>query len=124
MSDTQQIQMYEEMLTKARRERNQSQEAQALGSLGNLYAAQGNITKGIECLEKAGQISESLHDYDRAALDYKNLAACYEIGRRDLSTAIKYLEMAANLASPSNPEKKTYAAMAAARREELKKKQG
>jgi len=124
MSDTQQIQMYEQMLTKARMARNQSQEAQALGSLGNLYAAQGNITKGIECLEKAAQIRESLRDVDGAALAYKNLAACYEIGLRDLPTAIRYLEMAANLASPSNPEKRTYAGMAAVRREQLKGKQG
>jgi tetratricopeptide (TPR) repeat protein len=121
MSDTQQIQMYEQMLTKARMARNQSQEAQALGSLGNLYAAHGNVTKGIECLEEAAQMRESLHDYDGAALAYKNLAACYDIGLHDLPTTIKYLEMAASLASPSNPEKKTYAAMAAARREELKK---
>jgi tetratricopeptide (TPR) repeat protein len=119
MSDTQQIQMYEEILSRARRERDQAQEAHALGSLGNLYAAQGNITKGIECLEKAGQIRESLHDYDGAALAYKNLAACYDMGLHDLPTTIRYLEKAANLASPNNPAKKTYAAMAAARREEL-----
>lgn len=123
MSDTQQIQMYEQMLVRARMERNQSQEAQALGALGNLYAAQGNIAKGIECLQRAGQIRESLRDLNGAALAYKNLAACYEIGLHDLPTAIKYLEMAANLASPNNPEKKTYAAMAVARREELKRKQ-
>jgi len=110
---------YEQQLAKARREGNRELMGVYLGSLGNMYAQKGDIHKGIQCLEEAKQISESLHDYDRAALACKNLAGCYEVGLRDLPTAIEYLEMAARLASPSNPEKQTYAAMAAVRREEL-----
>jgi tetratricopeptide (TPR) repeat protein len=118
MSD---VEHYEQQLAKARREGNRQLMGTYLGSLGNIYAGQGSIHKGIQCLEEAKQIKESLRDWDGAALVCKNLAACYEMGLHDLDTAIRYLEAAASIATANNPEKKTYAAMAAARREDLKR---
>jgi tetratricopeptide (TPR) repeat protein len=113
------IVFYEQQLAKARREGNRQLMGSYLGSLGNLYANRGEIDKAIHCLGEAKRIRESLHDWDGVALVCKNLAACFETGRGDLRTAVTYLEMAAHVASPDNPEKQTYAAMAAAKREEL-----
>jgi len=116
------IEFYEQQLATARREGNREMMGTYLGSLGNMYALQGNIRRGIECLEEARQIRESLHDWDGVALTCKNLAGCYELGLGDLAIAVKYLEIAANVATPSNPEKEVYAAMGASRREELESK--
>jgi TPR repeat protein len=118
------IEFHEQQLAKARREGNRQMMGTLLGSLGNMYAFQGNIQKGIQCLEEAKQIRESLGDWDGVALTCKNLAGCYEIGLHDLATAVKYLEYAASVATPNNLEKRVYASMAAHRREELKKQQG
>ena len=123
MSDAQQIPIYEDMLARARREGNQLQESEAVNALGVMYADRGDIHKGIEFLKEALRLRRDvLRDNDKAAMTCQNLAGCYELGLRDLATAVKYLEMAANLASPNNPQKKTYEAMAASRREELRRK--
>lgn len=67
------IEFHEEQLAKARSEGDQRLAATHLGSLGNAYAARGNIRKAIQCLEEAIQIWQRLDDRDRTALCYKNL---------------------------------------------------
>jgi lipopolysaccharide biosynthesis regulator YciM len=81
MSDTQQIQLYEQMLVEARRARNQFSIAEAQGALGNLYAARGEIHRGIECLEESLRIRmDVLRDYDKAATTCKEYGWLLRIG--------------------------------------------
>jgi tetratricopeptide (TPR) repeat protein len=110
-------QFYEGILTTARSQGNRSAEASALGSLGNLYAGEGNYSRAIDYHNQAMQIYESMSDRNGIALTAYNLAGIYEVGLGNLRTAIQCFEKA--VLYSSGPAKDKYSRMLEQRRQQL-----
>jgi hypothetical protein len=89
------------VLTRVRESGNRADEAGFLVALGNMYVAEGNLSKGIQQHQHAIRIHESLGDWAAAALEYWTIAKLYQAAAGGFQTAITYMERAAALAGPS-----------------------
>ena len=94
----------DQVLTRVRKSGNDADEASFLVALGNMYVAQGDLSKGIQQHQHAIRIHESHGDWVAAARVYWTIAKLDPGAVGDLKTAITYMERAIALADPADKD--------------------
>jgi tetratricopeptide (TPR) repeat protein len=89
----------DQVLTRVRTSGNYADEASFLVALGNMYVAQGDLSKGIQQHQHAIRIHESHGDW-AATRVYWTIAKLDPAAAGDLKTAITSMERAIALAGP------------------------